>query len=325
MASSHRCPLCGSHLTEAQFERVTKLDAARAAKLHAAHSREQKLASELKRAKLAQKDARKSGEQKGRAFEKARSERLVKGVEKKLTLANERIRQLERGTTPQTEGLEFEDQLVRRLCKEFPDDLIKHEGKGGDVLHTVTHKGKSAGLILYECKRYKTISKDHIAQAARDKRARQADFAVLVTTGARKGFNGLARDGVVLIASPLAVISLAGLLRDQILEIARTTLSRKERERVALGALDFISSRLFAGPLEEAISKTTIAQDLLKQEFRDHMRTWEARWQLYQTIDIDLTNIAANVTRVRDGSKPIALERAKPVPLQLQVVTGAAK
>ncbi len=46
-----------------------------------------------------------------------------------------RIKQLEKGTKPQTEGLEFEENLYKRLKKEFPKDKVEHKGKGGDILH----------------------------------------------------------------------------------------------------------------------------------------------------------------------------------------------
>jgi hypothetical protein len=307
--------LCGSTLTKGRYDRVTKLDAARAQELHEAHLR-------IQQAKQQAKDARKAGEEKGRQFEKRRSERLVQGLEMKLTIANDRIAQLKKGTTPQTEGLELEERLVARLRREFPEDDIKHEGKGGDILHTVLVKRKAAGLILYECKRYKTIKRDHVEQAARDKRARQADFAILVTTGARRGFNGLAREGQVLVVAPLAVVALAHVVRAQLIEIARASLSRAERERVALAALDFLTSPVFSGPLHEALSKTRRAQELLKKEYSDHVRVWRERWSLYQTIDLDLTSITSNIGRVREGEKPHALERARPAPLLLPAVTG---
>ncbi len=87
MARSYRCPLCGSTLTKGRYDRVTKLDAARAEELHEAHLR-------IQQAKQQAKDARKVGEEKGRQFEKRRSERLVQGLEMKLTIANDRIAQL---------------------------------------------------------------------------------------------------------------------------------------------------------------------------------------------------------------------------------------
>lgn len=158
---------------------------------------------------------------------------------------------------------------------------------------------------------------DHIDQAARDKNARQADFALLVTAGKRKGFTGLGKDGAVLIVAPLAVIALVGLVRDQIIHMARAKLTRSQRERVSTAVLNYVTSPTFRVPLEGAIDKTRRAQGLLKKEHADHMRMWHDRWHLYQTIDISLSHISGNVSRLIGGSKPLPLGKPKPQPLLL--------
>ncbi len=215
MPHSYRCPLCGCSLPKSKFERVTHSHAERERLLDNARKRESDLRAKVNQAKNDARDAKAAGVQAGRDAEKRRSERLVRGVQNRLHVANERIRQLEKGSTPQTEGLEFEDKLHARLEREFPQDEIVLEGTGGDIIHTVLQDGKPTGVILYECKQTPTIKRDHIEQAARDKNSRQADCAVLVTCGKRRGFTGLGKDGAVLIVAPLAVIALVGLLREQ--------------------------------------------------------------------------------------------------------------
>ena len=318
------CPLCGSPLSKATYDRVTNLDAERVKALREAHRREEKLARDLKCARTERDAARDAGIRAGRDTERKRSERLVQGLEQKLALANERIRQLGKGSTPQTEGLEFEQQLVARLRREFPDDRIRSDGRRGDVLLTVMIAGVPAGLILYECKRTKKIERGHIEQASRDKRACQADFAVLVTTGTRSGFNGFCLDSQVLIAAPLCVVAVTSLMRAQLVEMARARLAVGERERRAAAALEFISGPIFRGPVSEAMTKARRAQELLLREYRDHVRIWSERWGLYQTIDLDLASVADNVVRIRDGLTPQPLERATPRPLELPAVTGNA-
>ena len=197
----YRCPLCKSVITKAQFERVTHVEEVRKKEIHEAHKRETELRRKVREAKRRERDAKQAGRHEGKEAEKRRSERLVMGLEKKLATANERIRQLRKGSTPQTEGLEFEETLHARLTDEFPADRVDLEGKGGDILHTVLVRHKPAGLILYECKRTQQILRKHIEQAMRDKRTRHADFAILVTTGKRRGFTGLGREGPVLLVA----------------------------------------------------------------------------------------------------------------------------
>lgn len=325
MAHSYRCPLCGSSLPRDKFERVTHIQAERERLLQQARTRETELRTKVQQAQKQARDARKDGLLAGRDAEKRRSERLVQGVQKKLTLANERIRQLEKGSTPQTEGLEFQDKLHVRLVREFPQDDIVLEGKGGDILQTVILNGKPAGLILFECKQELRIKQAHIDQAARDKNTRQADFALLVTVGTRMGFTGLGKDGAVLIVAPLAVIALVGLVRDQIIHMARAKLTRSQRERVATAVLDYVTSPTFRVPLEGAIDKTRRAQTLLLKEYVDHMRVWHDRWDLYQTIDLSLSHISGNVSRLVGGSKPVPLEKPKLQPLLLPPVASGRR
>src|SRR5690348_14873959 len=112
------------------------------------------------------------------------------GQNKHIKKLQERITQLEKGTTPQTDGLEFEHKLTARLQREFPKDKIEHKGQGGDILHYVKFNGQVAGTIIYECKRCPRINSTHIQQAYLAKQSRNAHFAVLVTTGQRRDFNG---------------------------------------------------------------------------------------------------------------------------------------
>lgn len=189
--------------------------------------------------------------------------------------------------------------------------------KGGDILHTVVVNGKAAGLVLYECKRCRRIATDHIEQEARDKRTRQADFAIVVTASTRRGFRGLAHEGSVLLVSPPAVIALATLLRAQLIQMERVRLTKSQGERIAASALDYLTSPVFRVPLEDAIAKTRRARSLLQREVKAHVIMWRHRWALYQTVDLDLQSITANTERVLQGGKPVPIGRIRPIPLQL--------
>ena len=94
MATTYRCPLCGSSLTKAKFEQVTNIQAERAKALHEAHRREEA----LRRQVGAMRRQVKRAKEEGKAEEKRRSGRLVQGLQKKLNVAQDRIRQLEKGT-----------------------------------------------------------------------------------------------------------------------------------------------------------------------------------------------------------------------------------
>jgi len=187
--ATYRCPVCKKPLTKNEYETALGILEAREQHLH---GETKKLSDKLAAAHRKLKNARHEGLRAGRDEERKRTRRLVAGYDRKMEAMRQRIKQIERGTTPQTEGLEFEDELAARLRREFPQDLIIPKGKGGDVLQLVRFEQKEIGRIIFECKRTSRISGQHIHQAALAKQSREADFSVVVTTGKRKGFGGLA-------------------------------------------------------------------------------------------------------------------------------------
>jgi len=179
------------------------------------------------------------------------------------------------------------------------------------------HGKNPAGKIIYECKRTPRISSAHLQQAASAKQFREADFAVLVTTGTRKGFSGLAEDGGVLIVAPLGVIPLAHLLREHIIRMVRAKITREKRAVVAHKLLKYITSPQFRNPIEEVTRIATELQQMIVQEWKDHKRVWEKRWNHYQRIHWDGAQIAANVNLVLQCKEPKSLVQPKGIALQL--------
>lgn len=255
--------------------------------------------------------------EKVRLEERTRATRQQAGLKEKVLQLTERLRQRERGTTPQTEGLEFEEKLAARLKKEFPDDEIAHKGRGGDVLQTVKFNQKPTGIIIYECKRMPSIQAQHISQAYRAKQTREADFAVLVTTGKKRGFSGFSQMDGVSVVSPLAAIPLASLLREHLIEMARLKITKEKRAVLAQQLMQYIDSPQFRNPLEEVVQQTSRLQDMIHKEANDHMHTWKERWDHYETIKWNTSHIRGNLRLVMHGEQPKPLLQHKAPPLQL--------
>lgn len=316
-----KCPTCGKALTKAEYERALKIRDAREAHFH---RREE----EFKRKALAREDRLRDRERmlktklrdesaRIRRLEKARAERSKVGLKQALEKANEEIRRLRSGTTPQTDGLEFEGKLTARLRREFPEDEILQKGKGGDILHTVRSGKKAAGVIIYECKRTPRIESSHVTQAHAAKESRQADFAVLVTTARKKGFSGFAEMGGVWVASPLAAIPLASLLREHLIEMLKAKITGEKRAVIAQQLMRYIDSPEFRNPIEAMLRRASKLQEMVKKEARDHGRIWQERWTHYQTIHWSVAQVQANLRLVLNGSAPKQLAYPKPPLLQL--------
>jgi len=313
---TYRCPVCKKSLTKHEYESALGVLSER--QTHFEHQKKQ-LLEQVRRAQRAQAQAK----QDGIRSERARSQRLMAGQNKQIKKLQERISQLEKGTTPQTDGLEFEHKLVARLRSEFPKDDIQHKGQAGDILHFVKFNGQVAGIIIYECKRCPRINSAHVQQAYRAKQERKAHFAVLVTTGHRRGFSGLCQDRGVLVVSPLGTVPLASLLRDHLIEMQRSNIAVERRAAIAQGLLKFVVSPEFTNPIERIVRTSSQLQDMLREEVKGHQRTWKKRWEHYQVVEWDSSTIQANIKSVLHGEKPRVLPRRQAFPLQLVASLGA--
>lgn len=297
MARSVRCPVCRKPLTQREFAKALGILQAR--DRHFEHE-QQSLRRQLAAARASAKQAHVEGMQ----AERRRTHRLLKGKDSEIQRLKERVQHLQRGSTPQTGGLEFEDRLAERLRREFPTDEITHAGKRGDVLHDVRFEGKTIGTIVYECKRTPRIGTAHVAQTQRALRERCAHYAVLVTTGTRRGFSGLGRDGDVVIVSPLGVIALATLLRGYLLEMERVRIERQKRNKVALQLLNFVTDNVFRRPLEQVITTAKGLVNDMNAEVREHFRNWQRRLENYTTVGFEAELIRDNVALVLNGKSP---------------------
>jgi hypothetical protein len=311
------CPVCGTLLSKSAFEKALRIHTAREKHLG-------ELQDELERRQEGMDEEVASAEELGQKKEKQRSQRLMAGQKKVIGKLQERIVQLEKGTTPQTDGLEFEGKLLARLKKEFEDDDVQAEGKlVGDIVHTVMYDGKEAGKITYECKRTPGISGKHVQQAYLGKQACHADFAILVTTGKKKRFSGLMEMDGVLVVAPLGVIPLAALLRANLIEMLRAKITTEQRAKIAQRMLKYITSPQLKNPIEEVIHLSERLQKMVIEEAHDHREIWKKRMLHYTKIQWDTSQVQSNFQRILHGKEPKHVLAPKPQLLLPAVASGS--
>lgn len=264
------------------------------------------LAEERRKAKLREAAARQQGSDAGRKAERARTERIVGNANKEATKWKKRFELLKRGQTPQEYGPQFEQNILRRLRKEFKSDNIQRTpgGRGGDLLHIVREHGRIAGSIIYECKWTPRIKDKDIRQAALAKMSRRAEFAVLVTSGTKNGFGGMAEIDGVLIVSPFCVVHIAALLRLHLVEILRAGIEKEQRAKIADQLLRFIKSPEFKNPMDEIVRTADSLQEGVRKEYRWHVGDWKKRLSAYERIRWDSSAVQENLRRVFHGEKP---------------------
>jgi hypothetical protein len=304
LPKKYKCPVCQKPLTKREFERAFKIHEAQQQHVEA---RERQLAQAKRDFEEQKKDITKQLREK----ERARTRRIVGNKERKIIELRETVKLLKRGKTPQEYGPDFEKKLVKRLRAVFVGDDVRHEGKAGDVFHIVKDGGKIAGSIIYECKWTPRISGSHVQQAAKARMSRHAEFAVLVCSGTKRGFNGLDEMYGVLIVAPAGVLALAGLLRNHLVEMFRAGIEKKQRAKIAGQLLRFIKAPEFRNHIEDVVRSAERLKVGVEEECKWHINDWKKRLTAYDRIGWDGWAIQENIRRVLRGEVPKRLVQPK--------------
>lgn len=313
------CPLCKSLLSKTKYYQVLRVTDAQVKaqqeiKRQLQDAQQQKkeiIARQKETMKKLEKEKRlaiKDGIEKGKQKEKSRADRLSKLVNKQsedLQHATKKIKELEKhlkdGTTPQTAGHDFEKELVKQLAKEYPNDKIEHTGKGGDIFHRVIFRSKEIGSILYECKKTTKFSNEYIHQTKRAISTRNASYGVLVTFASRKNSQGFFVDNDIIVVHPFGTVYIAQVLRNSIMEMHSLKLNHKELEERSQNLMNFIKSDDFKNSVDNTIYRTQELAKILIQEHKDHMKTWEKRFQHYNGIHGNASGLKIATKNILNG------------------------
>jgi hypothetical protein len=209
--------------------------------------------------------------------------------------------QLKKETTPQDEGRLDEKVLTKDLHKEFPEDKVEHHGKGGDVLQYVMRNGEQVGVLVYECKRVKRYSSGFVTQAYDAKEKRKADFAILVTKTMKKDTQGFYVEKGVMVVHPLGVLSLASVLRTQIIRIAEMKLGQQQRSKAIKLTLDYLEGPEFANSMDAVIQESLGLYKELMDEIDKHKAVWKRRYSSYSKICEQASTVKSTTEALLSG------------------------
>lgn len=249
------------------------------------------------------KQAHQKGVSTGIEKQKARTEKasqMAEKARKERDRAMEKVKQLEemikKGTTPQIEGFEFEREFVNQLKKRFPEDHIQPTGHKGDIIQTVRVKDRKIGKILYECKKTKEFENKFIEQIQRDKASVIADYGVVVTWATKVNKQNFWLEGDIIVVHPYGALDIATFLRETLIQMYTLKLSKAEFETKGKAILEFIQSEEFRTRIQNSITKSREAYDVLQKEMKTHVDTWNRRFKIYEDIHRN-TNIIQGVAR----------------------------
>jgi hypothetical protein len=200
-----------------------------------------------------------------------------KQLESALKELEDMKRKLEQGSQ-QMQGEAFELEFEELLQRQYPNDKVTPVGKGikgGDIIQEVWDaRGNYTGKILWELKNTKTWSEPWIDKLKADKRAINAEEAVIIsevmpTNMKNAGF----RDGV-WVTQRNFVIPLADTLRAKSIQLYYVKNSVQSKDEKMEILYSYLSGTEFKHRVEAIIEAFTRMQDEIEKEKRYFSNKW---------------------------------------------------
>ena len=219
-------------------------------------------------------------------------ENSLKSSAKKYEQANDEIKklkeQIEKGITPQIEGLLEESKLLAKLEELFPDDKFEHPGKGGDIIQFVIEQGKEIGKIVYECKKVKTFNKSHVEQTREARRKQGADFAILVTNAFPSKKQYYFVDKTVFVISPVSLEPITYTLRESLVKMAILKMTNEAKQKAVQQVYNYLSSSDYNNKMNDIANQLIDLAKDLKIEIKSHKDRWIKRYSVYNKVYSDV-------------------------------------
>lgn len=197
-----------------------------------------------------------------------------------LTRQLERMSAAERG-----EGGEI--QLYDALKSAFEGDRIKrvpHGVAGADIIHEVMRNGKVCGKIIYDSKNRSDYKSSYAKKLRQDQLAAKAEHAVLVSNHFPANTRQLHVEDHVIVACPARVVTIAEILRRQILQLHELRVSNDAREAKTEALYAYITSEAGRQRLDliEKLVDELSAVDVAEE--KAHRAVWIKRGKLLTAV-----------------------------------------
>ena len=188
---------------------------------------------------------------------------------------------LNKGTTPQIEGLLEEKVLLKKLKELFKSDKFQHTGKGGDIIQTVFERNLEIGKIVYECKKVKNFKPEYISQTRKARQDRAADYAVLVTNQFPRKANCYFVEKQVFVISPISVELISQTLRGSLVQMSLLKVDPSLKKLAVQRVYSFLSSNDYSNRIHDFVGQIMELRKELENEVSGHCRSWNKRFKGY--------------------------------------------
>lgn len=204
-------------------------------------------------------------------------EQTISAMQKQIEDLKRRSEQV----SPQLQGSVQELDLENLLRNAFHLDSIEPVPKGecgGDIIHRViSNDGKSAGIILWECKRTKNWSDTWLPKLREDQRNAKAEIAVIVSLVLPKNIENFGSFEGIWIAHPNVAIPLAMVLRNSLIEVSSARLMSQGQQTKTEMIYQYLTGPQFRQRVEAIVEAFSIMKEDLEKERKVIMKQWAKR------------------------------------------------
>jgi hypothetical protein len=196
-------------------------------------------------------------------------------------------RQLEKKSGEQF-GEEGELDLFQALILEFPRDRIVRIGRGvmgADILHTVMDGDRQAGCIVYESKNVTAWQNAFIEQAKKYHAHYETPYVMVVSRVFPRKQRGMCSVDNVPVVEPRLATTLAAVMREGILEIAKLRLTKVDANEKARELFEYVIGNEFQTRFCSMASAVESLKDLQHSERTWHENQWTKQAKFHAQIE----------------------------------------
>lgn len=200
---------------------------------------------------------------------------------------DELSRQLEKKSGEQF-GEEGELDLYAELTRAFPSDGIERIGrgvKGADILHTVMDGETIAGCIVYESKNVSTWLNTFVTQARKYHTQYETPYVMVVSRVFPKKQRGMCVVDDVPVVEPRLAATLAAVMREGILEIAKLRLTRVGSDEKARELFAYVVGNEFQTRFRDMANAVEELHNIQRAERTWHENQWSKQSRLHTQIE----------------------------------------
>ena len=217
----------------------------------------------------------------------------LKVAEKDQTIASmqqkiEELKQKAEQGSQQLQGEVQELELENLLRAKFPYDTIEPVPKGefgGDTLQRVISlSGLMSGTILWEAKRTKNWNSAWLVKLREDQRTAKAEISVLVSQTLPEGIETFDVIDGVWITHPRALLPVATILRNTLLQVNATRLISEGQQTKAEMVYQYLTGPNFRQRVEAIVEAFSSMQEDLDKERKAIMSQWAKRQKQIERV-----------------------------------------